>query len=780
MRIIGLLLIVLTLFSSDVVYGQVNLLGSGMSETDMQMMLQRYNSSSASRSPRAKTTTKKSKKDRNSISKVDSSEAWIDSINLRQERLAADTIVQQVENVYGQKVFSKARLELFSKTRVEQAPDNYILGNGDEIMISIWGNSLLNKSYKVASDGSINPKRIGKIFLKGLSLEEVRKTLKKKLKSYYDFDDSNIRIEVLYSRDLSVHVVGEVNQPGTYQMKGFHTAFNALYAAQGMTDIGSVRNILIRRQGTDYKILDLYKFLMDPTVEESIYLEEGDFIIVPAHGNLVTIEGEINRPAQFELKDGEGIDELIKYAGGKTPRAYCKNIQITRIIDNKEKMININLEELQEMGQAFPLQTGDKVLVRSIPEELQNFVNIEGAVKIPGQYELIDSMTISDLVTVSEGLLYDSYIKRAYLVRVEKDLVKYYKSLDLAKIMANPKGEGDLSLQPFDNIIVFSKSDFIDEDSVMINGAVRKPGNFVFGEGMNLKDLLYLSGGLKKEAAISRIEISRVLDYSKDLSVYRPSRTVVKIIEVDFEMGVTEDDALFELKPMDQINVRIEPIYETHQNVTLLGEVNYPGTYTLLTKNDRLLDVLIRAGGLTNWAFPEGAKLYRSENKQGYLFIELQKLMTNTNNSKYNYVLRAGDTLIVPKINNLVSISGGIEYPGIDTLGQINAPYTKGRRAKYYVKRYGVGFNRKGGAMKRKTMVELPSGIVKKTRNFGVFKIYPRVVKGSEVIVPVKKPKIKIIRPPGARINWERVLANFSASMTALATVVVLAQSIQP
>jgi hypothetical protein len=231
---------------------------------------------------------------------------------------------------------------------------------------------------------------------------------------------------------------------------------------------------------------------------------------------------------------------------------------------------------------------------------------------------------------------------------------------------------------------------------------------------------------------------------------------------------------------MDQIHVRTEPIFELHQNVKIVGEVNYPGTYTLITKKDRLEDILKRAGGVTDYAFLVGAKLFRKENNQGIMFLELDKLLSKGKSGiKYNYVLKSGDSLFIPKMNNLVSLSGGIEYPGIDSLGKINAPFIKGKRARYYVRNYGVGFDRKRYAMKAKTMVQLPSGIVKKTQNFVVFKVYPRVTKGSEIIVPMKPPKIKAPLSPIAIINWERILGNFTSTLSALATVIVLYKTVQ-
>lgn len=674
-------------------------------------------------------------------------------------------------SIYGSQLFVNENIQNFESTSILRASDDYILSTGDELNISIWGYSNYNNTYIIDENGAITPMRVGRIYLKGLKFGEAKKLLKRKFQDFFDLKNSEFEVLLNYSRDITVNIVGEVNKPGSYQVKGYHTAFNALYTAKGISGLGSYRDIKIKRNGKIIANLDIYKFLVAPSEVKDIYLEDGDYIIVGTYTNRVKVEGAVKKPMTYELIDGECINDLIQYSGGLKYYAYTKNVQLERYEGNIKKVYDINLQE--DSFKTFRLKDGDELFIRTLPDQYENFVEVIGAVNIPGKYSMEDSMTIWDLINKAEGLSHDAFIDRVYLVRTDENLVKHYKSLDLKDIVANKNSEANLTLENMDKVTVFSKNDFLEKDSVKIVGAVRKPGNYVFGEEMNLKDILYISGGLKREAAISRIEVSRIIDYSDDLGVYRPIRTIVKVIEVDYNIQVNEKDALFKLKPMDQLFVRTEPIYEKHQNVSLIGELNYPGTYTLLTDNDRLSDLLKRAGGVSDWAFLAGAKLYRSEKDLGYMFLDLEDVLDNEK-SVYNYILKAGDTLFIPKINDLVSITGAVEYPMIDSIGRINSPYIKGKRAKYYVKQFAVDFDRENGALRRKTTVILPNGMVKKTKNYLLFKRYPKVEKGSIVNVGIKDKKIKEEKVKPEPVDWNTLFESFTVKVTAILTLYFL------
>lgn len=674
---------------------------------------------------------------------------------------------------FGYDIFTKTDITNFDVESNFFAGEDYTLGIGDQIGISIWGASNFSNSYVIGNTGAIEIERVGRIYLHGIDLGKAREIIKKRLAAVFNLSNSSLEINLMYSRDLFVHIVGDVKIQGTFKIKGYHSVFNALYLSKGILESGSLREVKVKRDGKVVHTLDIYRYLMDSTYDSRFSLKNNDFIIVGSRKKVIALEGMVKKPFKYELKKKEGLRELINYAGGLSASAYKKSVKVIRVTDTNEEIIDVDWASIEAEGENFLLEDGDKVFVRETPGYINNIVKIEGAVNIPGEYQLDDSMTVYDLIMKAEGLKDEAYDDRFYLVRTKENFEKHYESLNGIEIIKDQNSSYNIPLQAYDVIKIFSRKDFIENDSVYIWGAVRKPGKFVYGDGMNVKDLLYLAGGLKREAAISRIEISRIVDFDKDLDVFRPSRTIVKTIQLDFNMKVSEQDEVFELKPLDQIFVRKEPNYQEQRNVTLIGEFKYPGTYSLLTNNYKLTDVIKRAGGLTEWAFLEGTKLYRSENNMGYLFVEMKKIIDNPK-SDFNYVLKANDTIYVPQINDLVSINGAIEFPKIDSIGQINTPYIKGKRARYYVKKFGVDFDRSKGAVRRKTTVTLPNGIVVKTKNFGLFKVYPKVHKGSLVTVNIKEKKAKKQKQPSEPVDWNELFENFTVKVSGILTLYFL------
>ena len=378
---------------------------------------------------------------------------------------------------------------------------------------------------------------------------------------------------------------------------------------------------------------------------------------------------------------------------------------------------------------------------------------------------------ISDIITRAEGVLYDVFDNRAYIIRLNPDFSKKYIPFNLKEIIENPNSPNNSALQNFDIIKIFSKSYFKDEFVFSVSGAVRSPGDYMYGDGITLKDAIYLAGGLKKEAAKNRIEISRAVDFVSSSGVLTPIRTIIKTIQVsdDFKLDKTSED--FIIQPYDQILVRIAPDFELQQNVVLNGEVMYPGIYPILNKNEKITDVIQRAGGLTQWAFPEGAKLVRAEFNTGFLFFKLQEVMKDTS-SKYNYILRGGDVITIPKVDQLVQIRGLIQYPEIVTLKQINAPFTQGKSARYYINNYGLGFDK--NADRKQTYVLETGGYTRKTKHFLFLKFYPKVTKGSSIIVPRKIINEEKKKKESEPIDWNKAIENFTIKLTGLATLYLI------
>ncbi|MES2139020.1 MAG: SLBB domain-containing protein [Bacteroidota bacterium] len=672
------------------------------------------------------------------------------------------------ETIFGHSFFKNNNIKFYDKANQLKAPDNYILGIGDEISIAIWGYSDFNGAFTLDEDGAINPKLVGRIYLKGLTFKDAKGLVAGKFKNVYDLNNSQIDITLTYSRVITVNIVGEVNNPGAFTIPAINTAFNALVTVGGIRPIGSVRKIYIKRGGQTIKTLDVYEYLMNPDSKQDFFLENNDYIFVPSSGRVVMINGQVKRPHGYELIEKENLESVINYAGGFDAGAYRKRIQIKRFLNNEETVIDINYDSLTIAKKDFELQDGDEVLVRKIPEGFSNFVELIGPVKLPGNYEMKPGDRISDIIKRAEGVSYDVFDSRAYIIRLNPDLSKKYIPFNLKEILETPNSVNNIKLQNLDIIKIFSKSYFKDEFVFSVIGEVRTPGDYAFGDGITLKDALYLAGGLKKEAAKNRIEISRAADFIASSGVLIPNRTIIKTIQVADDFKIDKASEGFIIQPFDQILVRTEPNFELQQNVVLQGEVMYPGVYPLLNKHEKITDVIQRAGGLTQYAFPEGATLSRKEFDTGFLFFKLQEVMKDSG-SKYNYILRGGDAIIIPKVDQLIQISGLINYPDIATLKQISAPYTRGKSVRYYVKNYGLGFDKNGD--RKKTYVLEAGGYVKKTKTFLFIKFYPKVGKGAVVVVPQKIINDKRKKKDSEPINWNKQIEGFTVKLTGLATL---------
>ncbi len=686
-----------------------------------------------------------------------------------------DTIAKGIpekstELIFGHSFFKNNDVKFFTRANQLKAPDNYVLGIGDELNIAIWGFSDFNEVFKIDENGAINPKLVGRIYLNGLTFKDAKGLIASKFRSVYDLNNSQLDVTLSYSKIITVNVVGEVNNPGSYTVPSINTAFNVLVTMGGVSPIGSVRKIYIRRGGQTIKTLDVYEYLMNPDSKQDFFLENNDYILVPSSGRVVKVTGQVKRPLEYELIEKENLKSLIDYAGGFEAGAYRKRIQIKRFLNNQEAIIDVDYDSLIVAKKDFELFGGDEILVRKVPVGYSNYVELTGPVKLPGNYELKPGDRISDIIERAEGVLYDVFDARAYIIRMNTDLSKRYIPFNLKEVLESSNSSYNIKLQNLDIIKIFSKAYFKDDFKFSVIGAVRSPGEYTYGDGITLKDALYLAGGLKKEAARNRIEVSRAVDFVSSSGNLVPIRTVVKTIEIGESLKIDKTSEGYVIQPYDQILVRTEPNFELQKNIVLMGEVLYPGVYPILSKNEKVGNLIQRAGGLTQYAFPEGATLKRTEFNEGFLFFKLQEVLKDSA-SKYNYIVKSGDTLIIPKIDQLIQISGLIDYPNIANLGQISAPYTKGKSARYYVRNYGLGFAQ--DADKKKTFVVEAGGYVHRTKHFIFLNLYPKVPLGSTVVVPAKVVKEKD-KKKGEPIDWNKAIENFTVKLTGLATLYVI------
>jgi polysaccharide export outer membrane protein len=673
--------------------------------------------------------------------------------------------------IFGHQFFRSKSIKVFTKSENVKATDSYTLDIGDEISISVYGSSVFNAKGEVNSEGYLEIENLSRIYVKGISFGAAKQLIINQLRKYINVGTSKTEIVLNYSRNITVHIVGDVVNPGSYVIPAINSVFNALSAADGPSRIGTIRNIQVNRNGKTIKTMDLYDFLLKGNITNDFFLQDGDYIYVPTQKVVAKIEGSIKRPWKYEMIEGETLEDLIQLAGGFTANAYTQSIQVKRFVNGKVELLDIDLAAF-EGGKAFTIIDGDEFIIPVIPKDFENFVKVSGAVRFPGTYELKSGYRIADLIEAAGGLTFDAYLNRAYLIRKTEDLSSVIQNFHLGDVVLKNSSENVL-LEKHDVIDVFSKREFLEEFKVSIEGAVLRSVSKDYAEGMTLNDLIFYSGGLKKEAANNVIEISRVVSTSED-GKETLARVIIKRVTVDGELEIDEASKNFPLSPMDQVFVRKNPDFDIQENITIRGEVAYPGDYPILQKDEKILDLIARAGGLTPYAFIPSAKLYRLDKTIGTVVIDLEEAFRSPD-SRLNYILKDGDIIDIPTVNQLVSVSGAIGHPKLDSLATISSFYRPGRRAKYYIKKDAGGFDQY--AKKRSTKVVNPDGSAGYTKKVLFFNRYPEVNEGATVSVEYKKKAKRVQQldeTPREPINWNMLLPSLIVGGTSVISSSIL------
>lgn len=725
--------------------------------------------------------------------------------------------------IFGQDIFRNQDLSFFQKALDAKAPENYKVGPGDEISISIWGFNEFSETLEVDERGYISPSSYGRIYVKGITFKNMRSILKKKFSTFFDMQNSEIDVSLSYSRVITVNIIGEVYNPGSFTIPAINTAFNALIASGGPNQIGSVRNIYIKRDGKTVDSLDVYKFLFNPLISNDIYMQDGDYIFIPPAENLVEIIGEVNRPYTYEAKDGESVGDMIKYSGGFTTTAFRDIITLKRLDYNNLKVYDVIKADLYQEN----ISDGDQIVVNKISNKISNVVTLKGDVGVSGDYEFKENEKILDLLSRAKCISNKTFLDKVYIIRLNEDRSKQHLSINLNNIISDPKHDDNILLKEYDIVHVLSVDKFDDEFFISVQGAVRTPSTFSFGNGMSLQSALILSGGLTQQAQGSRVEVSRIMEYDIATNKLKPRRTVVKNIEVGNDLTLSESAEDFILQPFDQVFVRSNPEFEPAENITILGEVKYPGTYSILRKNEKVSSLIKRAGGLTNYAYVDGVKMFRkfnvkesireeslemnisddlkksilnspdvaavyaneveekskaffaeensakiSKENTDIVYLNLDKALKN-NESRFNLVLNKGDSIVIPQILDVVHISG--ELMNLEG-NSISAPFFTRKRANYYVKNFAGGFSKEND--RSNTIVVYPNGIAKKSRNYFLFKISPKVTKGSTIRVASKNIKQK--KQKESKVDWNKQIENAMLKISAVLTLWVLVDRVTP
>jgi protein involved in polysaccharide export with SLBB domain len=666
--------------------------------------------------------------------------------------------------VFGSDLFKNQNISFEPNLRMA-TPKSYVIGPDDELLIDLTGDNEANYRLPVSPDGTIRLQYVGIVSVGGLSIEQATAKIRTAMARTYPAlrsGRSNIAINLGNIRGIKVVLTGEVVKPGTYTLPSLATVFNALYASGGPSQNGSFRRIQVIRNNRVVTTIDTYDFLVNGLQKGNIRLQDQDVIHIPVFQTRVEVAGEVKRPAFFETVNGENIQDVLNFAGGFNTRAYSGRIKVLQNTEKERRITDIAATDFA----TYNPKNGDKYIVEEILDRFENRVEINGAVFRPGQYELEKGLTLRALINKAEGLTEDAFLNRAYINRLNMDNTLSLISFDVAKIIAGTTT--DIPLQREDKVTISSLFDLRDEYKVMIQGEVRDSGTYVYAENMSLEDLIQIAGGFKEGATPNRIEISRRIKNSDARSA--AARTA-EVFTVNIDQNLKLSEQRFELEPFDVISVRGSEGYQVQRQVTLEGEVLYPGTYTIMRKDERISDLIKRAGGLTPSGYAEGASLKRpgpvmlmdqkdknlinDKEEEDKKFLNLKRVQeTGAKDtlssaveqrliqsdlvgielayimehplSKVDLIVEDGDVIRIPKQLQTVKVTGEVLNPN-------NIVYSTSKNFKQYVNGAG-GFT--AAALKKGAYIKYANGSVESARKFLFFNNYPKVKPGAEILVP--------------------------------------------
>ena len=658
------------------------------------------------------------------------------------ETTIVNDLVSDVKEVFGHDIFRNEKLSFEPNMNIA-TPASYILGPGDEVLIDIYGISQSSKKYAISPEGTIIIEKIGPVAIAGLTVEQAQAKVNSKMGQHYQ--GSSIKLTVGQTRTVVVNVLGEVINPGTYTLSAFSTVFNALYLAGGITQIGTLRNIKVSRGGRIISKVDVYDYILNGKLTGNVMLQDNDAIIVGAYDALVNISGAIKRPMFYEMKEGETLKSLIEYSGGFKSDANKSIISVERKTND-----GLSVHSVEEWNYAsFTIQDGDSVNVRNTIDRYQNMVEVSGAVFYPGHYSISNECnSVRTLIQKAGGVMENAYTNLAVLFRMNDNRTRKAMSIDLTNIMAG--NAPDVILENEDSLVVSSDEAITRARKYHIYGPLAKQGVFPYVDNMTLEDAIVAAGGLREDALLSNIEIARRLQYTDERdSTYNKK---AKIYTFDIKHGlVAKEGQNFALKPYDVITIKRDPEFADMAIVSISGEVKYPGNYSLKSRNERLSDIIKRAGGLTEAGYAEGARFSRalsSNEKERSLqlleiahssdTVDVDKIVIkdrysvgidlptaiNKPGSEKDVILRNGDQIIIPECNNTVRISGEVLYPN-------TVPFVEDKSASYYINQAG-GVGYKG--QRSKAFIIYANGQVSRLYR-------GRVRPGCEIVVPTKPEK---------------------------------------
>ena len=651
------------------------------------------------------------------------------------------------KKVFGRDIFNNKNLT-FEPVMNISTPQNYVLGPGDQLIIDVYGDTQRSEQLTVSPDGDVNVPEYGPVHVAGLSVAAAQRKVANSLGTYYE--SSDIKVTVGQTRTILVNVMGEVKAPGTYTLSAFATVFHALYMAGGVSDLGTLRNIKVYRQGRQISVVDVYEFILNGRLAGNVRLQDNDVVQVGPYESIVDIAGRVKRPMAYELRKNESLATLLKYSGGFANDAYKKSLRVLRKNGRMKSVFNVEEFEMPE----FKMFDGDSVNVDSIIDRFENMVEVKGAVFRPGMYNLGEKVnSVRSLIETADGLTEEAMISRAVLRRMKANRTQEVMSIDLKGIIEGTAA--DVPLENEDILFIPTLAEHQNLRTLTINGEVIFPGTYEYAEKMTVEDLILQAGGLTENASTVKVDVARrMIDPEATTSTMEIAKTFSFSIKPGFEF---DGDRSFTLEPYDVVSVRRSPVSVEPFTVRVEGEIAFEGTYTLEQKNQRLSDVVKAAGGVIPGAYVRGARLIRKMNEDelarrdelikmarqsaasaGSDSLTMEQLSMETTYSVGIHLdealanpgcdedveLQDGDVLSIPRMNRTVKISGDVLKP--------NTVAIKDKKGyKYYIEQAG-GYQRR--ARKSHTYILYQNGTIAKASK-------GEIEPGCEIIVPSKGPK---------------------------------------
>lgn len=672
------------------------------------------------------------------------------------------------DQIFGHDIFNNSRLTFEPNMNIA-APQDYVLGPGDEVVVDIFGATQVSIHQFVNSEGVIVIDQYGPLSVGGFTLAQADKLIRREVGAMYE--SSAVRVSVGQTRTIQINVMGEVNVPGTYRLSAFSTVFHALYAASGINDLGTLRSIKVYRGGREVTTVDVYEYILNGKLAGDVKLQDNDVIIVGPYENIVTADGSIKRPMKYEMKKGESLKHLIKYVGGFEAGAYTDAVRVMRSNGKRSTAYNVTARE----SGAFELQNGDIVTIDKHQDRFENIAEVRGAAFRPGIFHIGEGInTVRQIIEAADGLTETAVAEHVLLYRMNEDRTHTMISVDLKGILAGTIT--DMPLESEDILYIPSNEEALNRRTVDIQGEVFNPGTYDYADNTTLEALILQAGGLLESASTARVDVARYINDPSTTEITGEDRAQFMTFELQNGLLINPDPS-FHLEPYDQVYVRRSPTYNEPQTVEVQGQVMFAGIYALSRYNERISDVIAKAGGLKQFAYAKGASLkrhltaeeiYRIDNQieeaqfvndtlrliqlrqqRNSLYnvgIDLQKAIDNPG-SAYDLVLNPGDVLNIPHFDNSVKISGEVFYPN-------TISFEEGKNAKYYINQAG-GYAEQ--AMKRKGYIIYKNGRV------------ARIRKGAKV-----EPGCEIVIPRHEKVDYSAKTTTYVAIASSVATTAAL------